>query len=83
MKVYRLTISLDQIIEHFEDEKRRESARSWKGSSKLKVFSKGITETPVRPPRMKQTDDKKIDGSGRRDPASFHISTLLASISSL
>jgi len=47
MKVYRLTISLDQIIKHFEDEKRRESAKTLESIAKLKELSRGISETPV------------------------------------
>ncbi len=46
MKVYRLTISLDEIIKHFEDEKRRESAKTQESIEKLKELSRGLSVTP-------------------------------------
>ncbi len=47
MKVYRLTISLPDIIRHFEEEKRRESARTMESIEKLKELSRTLsTEAP-------------------------------------
>jgi predicted transcriptional regulator len=47
MKVYRLTISLGDIIKHFEEEKQRESAKTMESIEKLKELSRGLTvETP-------------------------------------
>ncbi|MCJ7445429.1 MAG: ArsR family transcriptional regulator [Methanotrichaceae archaeon] len=43
MKVYRLTISLENIIQHFEDEKKRESAKTMESIEKLKELSKGLS----------------------------------------
>jgi predicted transcriptional regulator len=45
MKVYRLTISLDEIIKHFEDEKRRESAKTLESIEKLKALSRSLSVT--------------------------------------
>ncbi|MDF0591610.1 ArsR family transcriptional regulator [Candidatus Methanocrinis natronophilus] len=36
MKVYRLVISLEDIISHFEDEKRRESTKAMENIERLK-----------------------------------------------
>jgi len=47
MKVYRLTISLGDIIKHFEDEKRKESARTLESIEKLKELSRGLSVTPT------------------------------------
>ena len=46
MKVYRLTISLGDIIKHFEDEKRKESAKTMESIEKLKELSRGLSTTP-------------------------------------
>ncbi|HWQ19355.1 MAG TPA: ArsR family transcriptional regulator, partial [Methanotrichaceae archaeon] len=47
MKVYRLTISLPDIIRHFEEEKRRESAKTMESIEKLKELSRSLsTEAP-------------------------------------
>ncbi len=46
MKVYRLTISLGDIIRHFEDEKRKESAKTMESIEKLKELSRGLSVTP-------------------------------------
>jgi predicted transcriptional regulator len=46
MKVYRLTISLGEIIKHFEDEKRKESAKTMESIEKLKELSRGLSVTP-------------------------------------
>jgi predicted transcriptional regulator len=43
MKVYRLTISLPDIIKHFEDEKRRESAKTMESIEKLKELSRSLS----------------------------------------
>jgi predicted transcriptional regulator len=43
MKVYRLTKSLNEIIKHFEDEKRRESAKTMESIEKLKELSKTLS----------------------------------------
>jgi predicted transcriptional regulator len=43
MKVYRLTISLGDIIRHFEEEKRRESAKTMESIEKLKELSRGLS----------------------------------------
>jgi predicted transcriptional regulator len=48
MKVYRLTISLQDIIKHFEDEKKRESAKTMESIEKLKELSRGLT-VPTSP----------------------------------
>jgi len=47
MKVYRLTISLGDIIKHFEDEKRKESAKTLESIEKLKALSRGLSVTPT------------------------------------
>jgi predicted transcriptional regulator len=47
MKVYRLTISLGDIIKHFEDEKRKESAKTLESIEKLKELSRGLSVTPT------------------------------------
>ena len=39
MKVYRLVISLEEIISHFEDEKRRESTKVMENIHRLKDLS--------------------------------------------
>ncbi|WP_348304727.1 ArsR family transcriptional regulator [Methanothrix sp.] len=46
MKVYRLTISLGDIIKHFEDEKRKESAKTLESIEKLKELSRSLSVTP-------------------------------------
>jgi predicted transcriptional regulator len=47
MKVYRLTISLEEIIKHFEEEKKRESAKTMESIEKLKELSRDLSaETP-------------------------------------
>lgn len=43
MKVYRLTISMGEIIRHFEEEKRKESAKTMESIEKLKELSKGLS----------------------------------------
>ncbi len=43
MKVYRLTISLGEIIRHFEEEKRKESAKTMESIEKLKELSKSLS----------------------------------------
>lgn len=43
MKIYRLIISLEDIIRHFEEEKRRESARTMESIEKLKVLSEKLS----------------------------------------
>ncbi len=43
MKVYRLTISMGDIIRHFEEEKRRESAKTMESIEKLKELSRGLS----------------------------------------
>ncbi|MGA9099089.1 MAG: ArsR family transcriptional regulator [Methanotrichaceae archaeon] len=43
MKVYRLTISLGEIIRHFEEEKRKESAKTMESIEKLKELSKTLS----------------------------------------
>ena len=43
MKVYRLTISLEEIIRHFEDEKKRESARVMENIGRLKDLSRKLS----------------------------------------
>ncbi len=45
MKVYRLTISLDDIIRHFEDEKRSESTRVMENIDRLKDLSKKLSSS--------------------------------------
>jgi predicted transcriptional regulator len=39
MKVYRLVISMEEIISHFEDEKRRESTKVMENIDRLKDLS--------------------------------------------
>jgi len=46
MKVYRLTISLGDIIKHFEDEKRKESVKTLESIEKLKELSRSLSVTP-------------------------------------
>ena len=46
MKVYRLTISLGEIIKHFEDEKKKESVKTMESIEKLKELSRGLSVTP-------------------------------------
>ena len=43
MKVYRLTISLGEIIRHFEEEKRKESAKTMESIEKLKELSRTLS----------------------------------------
>jgi len=43
MKVYRLTISLGEIIRHFEEEKRKESEKTMESIEKLKELSKTLS----------------------------------------
>ena len=43
MKVYRLTISLGEIIRHFEEEKRKESAKTMESIEKLKELSRSLS----------------------------------------
>jgi predicted transcriptional regulator len=43
MKIYRLTIPLEEIIRHFEEEKLRESARTMESIEKLKVLSEKLS----------------------------------------
>ena len=43
MKVYRLTISMGEIIRHFEEEKRKESAKTMESIEKLKELSKSLS----------------------------------------
>ena len=45
MKVYRLTKSLGEIIKHFEEEKKKESAKTMESIEKLKELSRGLTVT--------------------------------------
>jgi predicted transcriptional regulator len=45
MKVYRLTISLEEIIGHFEDEKRRESTRVMENIDRLKDLSRKLSSS--------------------------------------
>lgn len=42
MKIYRLTVSLEGIIDHFEEEKRKESAKTMESIEKLKVLSQRL-----------------------------------------
>jgi predicted transcriptional regulator len=44
MKVYKLTITLGDIIKYFEDEKRRESAKTMESIEKLKEMSRSLSE---------------------------------------
>lgn len=39
MKVYRLTVSLDEIIKHFEEEKKREAAKIMESIQRLRELS--------------------------------------------
>ena len=43
MKVYRLTKSLGEIIKYFEEEKKKESAKTMESIEKLKELSRGLT----------------------------------------
>ncbi len=43
MKVYRLTISLEEIIRHFEEEKKRESTRVMENIDRLKDLSRKLS----------------------------------------
>jgi predicted transcriptional regulator len=45
MKVYRLTISLEDIIRHFEDEKRRESTKVMENIDRLKDLSRKLSSS--------------------------------------
>ncbi|HOO54955.1 MAG TPA: ArsR family transcriptional regulator [Methanothrix sp.] len=45
MKVYRLTISLEEIIRHFEDEKKRESTRVMENIDRLKDLSRKLSSS--------------------------------------
>lgn len=45
MKVYRLTISLEDIINHFEDEKRRESTKVMENIDRLKDLSRKLSSS--------------------------------------
>jgi predicted transcriptional regulator len=45
MKVYRLTISLEEIIRHFEDEKRKESTRVMENIDRLKDLSRKLSSS--------------------------------------
>jgi predicted transcriptional regulator len=42
MKIYSLTVSLDGIIDHFEEEKRREAAKTMESIEKLKEMSQRL-----------------------------------------
>jgi predicted transcriptional regulator len=44
MKVYKLTITLGDIIKYFEDEKKRESAKTMESIEKLKEMSRSLSE---------------------------------------
>ncbi len=46
MKVYRLTKSLGEIIKYFEEEKKKESAKTMESIEKLKELSRGLIVTP-------------------------------------
>lgn len=47
MKVYRLTVSLGDIIKHFEEIKRRESTKTMESIEKLKELSRTLSaESP-------------------------------------
>jgi len=43
MKIYRLTIPLETIIKHFEEEKQKESAKTMENIEKLKVLSERLS----------------------------------------
>lgn len=43
MKVYRLTVSLAEIIRYFEEEKKRESEKTMENIEKLKALSRALT----------------------------------------
>ena len=45
MKVYRLTISLEEIISHFEEEKRRESTKVMENIDRLKDLSRKLSSS--------------------------------------
>jgi predicted transcriptional regulator len=45
MKVYRLTISLEDIIRHFEDEKKRESTKVMENIDRLKDLSRKLSSS--------------------------------------
>jgi predicted transcriptional regulator len=45
MKVYRLTISLEDIIRHFEDEKKRESTKVMENIDRLKDLSQKLSSS--------------------------------------
>jgi predicted transcriptional regulator len=45
MKVYRLTISLEEIISHFEEEKKRESTRVMENIDRLKDLSRKLSNS--------------------------------------
>ena len=45
MKVYRLTISLEEIIRHFEEEKKRESTRVMENIDRLKDLSRKLSNS--------------------------------------
>jgi predicted transcriptional regulator len=45
MKVYRLTISLEEIIRHFEDEKKRESTKVMENIDRLKDLSRKLSSS--------------------------------------
>lgn len=45
MKVYRLTISLEEIIRHFEEEKKKESTRVMENIDRLKNLSQKLSSS--------------------------------------
>jgi predicted transcriptional regulator len=45
MKVYRLTISLEEIIRHFEEEKKKESTRVMENIDRLKDLSRRLSSS--------------------------------------
>lgn len=45
MKVYKLTISLDDIIKHFEDENKRESTKVMENIDRLKDLSRKLSNS--------------------------------------
>jgi predicted transcriptional regulator len=45
MKVYRLTISLEEIIRHFEEEKKKESTRVMENIDRLKNLSRKLSSS--------------------------------------
>jgi predicted transcriptional regulator len=45
MKIYRLTISLEEIIRHFEEEKKRESTRVMENIDRLKDLSRKLSNS--------------------------------------